>query len=118
MTWFAASRFFLVYAICIVFDYRDRADDKLEGIRTLVNYFDETGVNRLFIFSVIAFFVFTMALFFSGISIIAVLILLIPGIILVSVYNTAKLSTSDYLYYFVLDGLMMLSALLMAILPI
>jgi hypothetical protein len=48
----------------------------------------------------------------------AVLILIIPGIILFSIYNRAKHSISDYLYYFVLDGLMMLSALLMAILPI
>jgi 4-hydroxybenzoate polyprenyltransferase len=118
MKWFATSRFFLIYAICIVFDYRDRADDKLEGIRTIVNYFDESGVNRLFVFSVVAFFVFTLALIFSGISIAAVLVLMIPGIILFSIYNKAKVSSSDYLYYFILDGLMMLSALLMAILPI
>ncbi|HEX3080269.1 MAG TPA: hypothetical protein VHQ04_07385, partial [Puia sp.] len=116
MKWFAASRFFLIYAICIVFDYRDRADDKLEGIRTMVNYFDETGVNRLFIFSIIAFFIFTTILLFSGMSSMTVLILMIPGIILFSIYNKAKYSVSDYLYYFVLDGLMMLSALLMAIL--
>ena len=118
MKWFAASRFFLIYAICIVFDFRDRADDKLEGIRTMVNYFDETGVNRLFIFSIIAFFIFTTILHFSGMSLITVLILMIPGIILFSIYNKAKYSVSDYLYYFVLDGLMMLSALLMAILSI
>jgi 4-hydroxybenzoate polyprenyltransferase len=118
MKWFAASRFFLIYAICIIFDYRDREDDRLDGIRTFVNYFDETVVNRLFIFSLIAFFIFTIVLVFSGISWIAVLVLLIPGIILLFIYNKAKLSVSDYLFYFVLDGLMMLSALLMAILPI
>ncbi len=118
MKWFSASRFFLIYAICILFDYRDRADDRHDGIRTLVNYFDETVVNRLFLFSIIAFIFFTLGLLFSGISLVHVLILLIPGIILFSIYRFAKNSNSDYLYYFVLDGLMMLSALLMAILPI
>jgi 4-hydroxybenzoate polyprenyltransferase len=118
MKWFAASRFFLIYSICILFDYRDRTDDKEEGLRTLVNYFDESGVNRLFVFSIIAFIVFTIGLLFSGVSFLAVLILIIPGIILFPIYPRAKNSNSDYLFYFILDGLMMLSALLMAILPI
>jgi 4-hydroxybenzoate polyprenyltransferase len=118
MKWFAASRFFLIYAICMLFDYRDREEDKQEGIRTFVNYFDEAGVNRLFIFTIIAFIVFTFALLFSGVSIIKVFILVVPGIILFSIFNKAKTSTSDYLFYFVLDGLMALSALLMAILSI
>jgi hypothetical protein len=30
---FCCSRFFLIYAICILFDYRDRDQDKQEGIR-------------------------------------------------------------------------------------
>jgi 4-hydroxybenzoate polyprenyltransferase len=118
MKWFAASRFFLIYGICILFDFRDRADDKQEGIRTMVNYFDETGVNRLFVFSIIACIIFTIGLLFSGVSLLSVLILIIPGIILYSIYPLAKKNTSDYLYYFILDGLMMLSALLMAVLPI
>ena len=118
MKWFAASRFFLIYAICILFDYRDRLDDKEEGIHTLINYFDEMGVNRIFVFSIIAFIVFTIGLLFSGVSFLNVMILIIPGIILFSIYSLSKDSVSDYHYYFVLDGLMMLSALLMAVLPI
>lgn len=118
MKWFAASRFFLIYAICLLFDYRDRAEDKAEGIRTFVNYFDEAGVNRLFFSTIIAFIIFTGCLLFSGISLFIVLLLIIPGIILFFIYPKAKISNSDYLYYFILDGLMVLSALLLAILPI
>jgi hypothetical protein len=84
----------------------------------MVNYFDESGVNRLFVFSIIAFIIFTLGLLFSGVSLLPVLILIIPGLILFSIYSRAKKSISDYLYYFFLDGLMVLSALLMAILPI
>ena len=118
MKWFAASRFFLVYAICMLFDYRDRAEDKQEGIRTFVNYFDETAVNRLFVSTIIVFIIFTLALVSAGVSPIAVIAIIFPGIILLAIYPYSKLSVSDYLYYFVLDGLMMLSGLLMAILPI
>ena len=82
MKLFAASRFFLIYGICIVFDYRDREDDKDEGIRSMINYFDEKGVNRLFSFSMIAFVVFTLGLLFTGVSLGAVIVLLIPGFIL------------------------------------
>jgi len=118
MKWFSASRFFLIYAICLLFDYRDRAEDKADGIKTFVNYFDETIVNRLYISSIIAYFIFTACQLFSGISLTAVMTLYIPGVILVMIYPKAKTSNSDYLYYFILDGLMMLSALLMAIMPI
>jgi len=113
--WFAASRFFLVYAICILFDFRDRFDDKQEGIRTIVNYFDEPAVNRLFQFSVVAFIFFTLGLYFSGATLLQVIILLVPGILLMALYPKAKQSRSDYLYYVVLDGLMALSAMIMAI---
>ncbi len=118
MKLFAASRFFLIYGICILFDYRDRDDDKEEGIRSMITYFDEQGVNRLFIFSLIAFVIFTLGLLFTGLSLISVLVILLPGIVLAILYPYAKRNFSDYLYYFVLDGLMMLSGLLMLILPI
>jgi 4-hydroxybenzoate polyprenyltransferase len=115
MKWFAASRFFLIYGICILFDYRDRADDRDEGLRTLINYFDESVVNRLFKFALIAFVFFSCGLLYSGVTVLSVVFIIIPGIILLSLFQFAKKSISDYLFYFVLDGLMMLSALLMAI---
>jgi 4-hydroxybenzoate polyprenyltransferase len=118
MKLFAASRFFLIYGICILFDYRDREDDRDEGIRSMITYFDEKGVDRLFSFSMLAFVLFTLGLLFTGSSLLSVIVLLMPGFILVFLYPYAKRNFSDYLYYFVLDGLMMLSGLLMLILPI
>jgi 4-hydroxybenzoate polyprenyltransferase len=115
MKWFAASRFFLIYGICILFDYRDRADDRDEGLKTLVNYFDETVVNRLFRFALIAFVFFSCGLLFSGVSGMTVFLIIIPGIILFTLFKLAKKSVSDYLFYLILDGLMMFSALLMAL---
>lgn len=114
---FTISRFFLVYAICIVFDYRDRDQDKREGIRSMITYFNERGINALFYCSLILFGISTAALFYYSLPLLAIFLLIVPGIILLILYPLSKKSFSDYLYYFVLDGLMMLSALLTSIIP-
>ena len=117
-TWLACSRFFLIYAICILFDYRDREDDKTDGIRSMITWFNERGINNLFAFSMLLFAGFTAALYATGFSVFTICILLIPGIIVAALYNYAKRNFSDYFYYFLLDGLMMLSGLIMIILYI
>ncbi|HMH34383.1 MAG TPA: UbiA family prenyltransferase [Puia sp.] len=112
---FAAGRFGLIYAICILFDYRDREDDKHDGIRSMVTYFGEKGINVLFIISLCLFTAATLALAWYGYSNRTIILLLVPGLILLVLYAHAKKNFSDYLYYFVLDGLMMLSGPLMLI---
>ncbi len=112
---FSFSRFFLIYAICIQFDYRDREDDRKEGIRSLITYLDEKGVDRLFQFSLVLFALCSVCLYGFHYSLYTIIILLIPGILLAALYRYSKRNFSDYLYYFVLDGLMMFSGLLMLI---
>jgi 4-hydroxybenzoate polyprenyltransferase len=109
---FCASRFFLIYAICILFDYRDRENDRREGIRSMITYFSESGINALFWSSIIAFFASTISLYFFEFSMLIVACLILPGIIVALLFNQAKRNFSDYLYYFVLDGLMMFSSAL------
>ena len=113
---FWTSRFFLIYAICILFDYRDRENDRREGIRSMITYFSESGINALFAISLIAFFVVTASLYFFEFSLLTIACLIVPGIIVALLFKPAKNNFSDYLYYFVLDGLMMLSSLLTFIL--
>jgi 1,4-dihydroxy-2-naphthoate octaprenyltransferase len=115
---FTASRFFLIYAICILFDYRDRADDKAKGIRSLITYLNETGIRNLFAVSLFLFFVSTGLMLFYDYSLFTIFILLLPGIITASLYNHARKNLSDIFYYFILDGLMALSALLMLLIGI
>lgn len=114
-TWLACSRFFLIYAICILFDYRDREDDKADGIRSMITWLNEKGINLLFALSMLLFVFFTGALYSCGFGAIIIFFLLVPGIIVAGLYNYAKRNFSDYLYYFVLDGLMMLSGLLLVL---
>jgi 4-hydroxybenzoate polyprenyltransferase len=108
---FAIGRFFFIYAICILFDYRDRESDRKDGIRSMITYFSEKGINALFYGSTAVFFFTTAGLYYTGYSLWTVILLLIPGFILLMLYGTGKRNFSDYLYYFVLDGLMMLSSL-------
>ncbi|MBE7171575.1 MAG: UbiA family prenyltransferase [Williamsia sp.] len=117
-TLFCLNRFFFIYAICIVFDYRDRISDKQEGIRSMITLFSEKGIDRLFWISMGLFAVTTLALYYTGFSLPVLTALLVPGIILAFLYNYTKHKTSDYLYYFVLDGLMMASALFGLFIPI
>lgn len=109
---FCTGRFFLIYAICILFDYRDRDQDKKEGIRSLITYFCEKGINRLFASSCLVFVVSTTLLLLYNISIPVIIALLIPGLLTALLFQEAKKNNSDYLYYFILDGLMMFSSLL------
>lgn len=114
---FCTSRFMLIYAICIIFDYRDRDYDKLSGIRSMITYFNERGINNLFALSLAGFAISTVALYFYKLSALTVVLLLIPGGITALLYPAAKKNFSDYLYYFVLDGLMMFSSLLTIFIP-
>ena len=108
---FCTGQFFFIYSICILFDFRDREDDKKEGIRSMITNFDERGIDILFIISIITFFVLSILLKQTGMQWINIGILLIPALLLITIYRHAKRNFSDYLYYLVLDGLMMLSGL-------
>jgi len=110
---FCLAQFFYIYAICILFDFRDRDDDKADGIKSMITFFNEKGINAIFFISVIVFSVLCFILKQEGFSWLHLLLLLLPAFILVSLFKTAKRNFSDYLYYFVLDGLMMLSGLLL-----
>ncbi|MCR6721094.1 MAG: hypothetical protein NVV59_12575 [Chitinophagaceae bacterium] len=107
------SRFFLIYAICILFDYRDRDYDRRIGIRSLITWFNERQIALLFAFSIAVFFISTLALYFHALSVISIFLLIVPGILTAVSYPLATRNFSDYLYYAWLDGLMAVSSLLM-----
>jgi 4-hydroxybenzoate polyprenyltransferase len=113
--WFTAARFFLIYGICILFDYRDREDDKTQGIRSLITLLSEKGITGLFWMSMAGFGGCTLALGFYRYPAYYIFLLLVPGMITSAIYRVAKHNFSDDLYYIVLDGLMMFSGLLMFI---
>lgn len=110
---FCIGQFFFIYAICILFDFRDKDDDKADGIRSMITYFNEQGVNTLFLISIGVFIILSLLLQRTGVAWINILLLIFPSLLLIGLFNYSKRNFSDYLYYFVLDGLMMLSGLLL-----
>lgn len=76
---FAGSRFFLIYAICILFDFRDREYDRSIGIRSLITWLNEKGIRALFIASLMVFVLFTLLLLQYGYAWPVVGLLLAPG---------------------------------------
>src|SRR5690606_17928893 len=108
---YCLQRFFLVYAICIIFDYRDRIQDRMDGIRSLITLMPAKIIRLIFYLSLLFFTASVLLLVVYGFSLLNILFILIPGFITGLIYNRAIKSNSDYLYYGLLDGLMMLSAL-------
>lgn len=112
MTGFTISRYFYVYMICILFDYRDRTDDKNAGIRSLITYMEPAGIRRLFLFCFGIFLTATLWLFTEGLPVADTAFIVLGGLIVLALYRRATRDFSDWLFYFVLDGLMAFSALL------
>lgn len=112
---FFVNRFFLIYPICILFDYRDRAEDRKEGIKSLITYLPDKGIHLLFWCSLCIFLLTTIALYAQGFSMLQCFALFVPGLLVGLLCSYSKKTPSDYLYYFILDGLMMFSALLLFI---
>lgn len=112
---FCCSRFMFIYAICILFDYRDRDYDKQEGIRSMITYLDDKGVDILFFGTLVLFGISTVLLIPAGMSVLNTILILLPGIIMIPLYKIGKKNFSDYLYYIGLDGMMMLPAILTTI---
>lgn len=111
-TLFCASRFFLIYAICILFDYRDREADRLQGVKSMITWMSEKNILLIFLASLVLFVISTVALGKQYFSAFSIILLLMPGGIVLGLYNYARKHFGDYLYYFILDGLMMFSSLL------
>jgi 4-hydroxybenzoate polyprenyltransferase len=117
-TLYICSRYFFIYSICILFDERDREQDRLNGVKSLITYLSRNGIRRLFIFSWLAHIILTLFLLTGAVSIPNILILLTPALLLLLVYPRARRKPSDLLYYVVLDGLLALSALLLLLVRI
>lgn len=112
---FIAYRYFFIYAICILFDYRDRETDRKEGIRSLITYLPEKGISFLFYGCLVVsgifllYFHWDMDTWGEAIARLAILPLL------AILYPVAKRNFSDYLYYLVLDGLMALPSVVVGL---
>ena len=114
---FFINRFSLLYLICLLFDFRDKEEDMAQGLTTLPSRISLKGLRILF-YSIMAIFLMSNLLLYNqGVEVREIILLLIPGIILAYIFPICTRNFDDYLYYFILDGLMMLSAILSILMP-
>lgn len=109
------SQFFFLYAICILFDIRDREDDKADGVKSLITFLSPANIRRLYYFSLGTAMAGIGIVFWGGGPLLSQAFLLIPIGMLFFMYDKAVSDLSDSFYYFLLDGMMALSSLLLAI---
>ncbi|HUQ96778.1 MAG TPA: hypothetical protein VM010_03865 [Chitinophagaceae bacterium] len=105
---FCVNRFFLIYAICILFDLRDRNSDQEAGIKSIITNAPLPAVNRMYWGTLIVYFFTTLLLLFHF-PISVIIAFLIPGIILSAGYQWFKKQQAEFVYNFILDGLMIFS---------
>lgn len=105
---FCVNRFFLIYAICILFDLRDRDSDRQEGIKSMITEYTHAAVDRIYIGVMTVFFVTSLLLAFYF-PLRAIIAINIPGMFLLFGYSWFKKQRSDFVYNFMLDGLMIFS---------
>jgi 1,4-dihydroxy-2-naphthoate octaprenyltransferase len=113
--YFLGSRLFLVYAICILFDLRDRIEDRKKKIKALPTVLSEKSIRFIYFLSLFFSLICTVMIPFSGIPLHEFIFMLVPVIICIMIYNHSLKRSDDFYYYVLLDGLMMLSALLLFI---
>lgn len=111
------NRFLLIYSIALWFDYRDRDVDRQSRWLTLASRLTDAQLYRFFCSLVFFFGLTLLALYRHGFTVWGVICIGLPMGILVLLAQRVLRKVSDYLYYIGLDGLLMLSGILLAVTP-
>ncbi len=104
-------RFFFIFILCIIFDKKDVENDKRLGRQSLATF---TGDKGLYILVLISFLLYFLSVYMLGRSYGPVLsfALYVTGIATAVIYLLSWKKRSYLFYYFIVDGMMILSALL------
>lgn len=106
------NRFLFMLMLCIIFDKRDAVIDKIRGLQSLATHIKPPLLHFLmvFIFTCHAWITYLMKLY--GVPGLQVAALMVTGVVTLFVYIISLKNKGYLFYYFLVDGLMFLSALL------
>ncbi|MVM41597.1 hypothetical protein GO730_34525 [Spirosoma sp. HMF3257] len=111
-TWLI-NRFLLIYSIALWFDYRDRATDRQSKWLTIASMLTETQI-RWFFYGLTLCFGLTIAILYrQWLNVWPVVCLSVPMALLGLTIRRIATQPSDYGYYLYVDGLLMLSGILL-----
>jgi len=106
------SRFLFMLLLCIIFDKRDEAVDKIRGLQSLATFFNPLLLHLLVAFIFIGYIGINYFMRCYGVKNDQVIALSVIGLVTLIMY-VASLQKKGYLfYYFGVDGLMFFSAVL------
>jgi hypothetical protein len=77
---------------------------------------NQRGIRILFVCSIFLFIIFSLMAKNGQNQWYEIAVLLFPGILLAGLYKYFKQNQSDYAYYFMLDGLLILSPVMLLVL--
>jgi len=106
-----AARFCFMLLLCIIFDRRDISVDKLHGLRSLATDLPQQKLTVIIHIVFVLYFVMGLFLRFYFNDKPQMFAFLITGAIVWSVYNLSLKKRGYLFYYFLVDGLMLISAL-------
>jgi hypothetical protein len=107
---FLAHRFCFVLQICLIFDLRDVAVDKIKGLHSLATDITPRAASLLFYLLIAAFGVFTVWLYQFIPSLYLVLAFAMVQFAAVILFRAPQQYRNYFFYFFLADGLMILSA--------
>lgn len=108
--WFLGHRFFLLLAICILFDQRDVQKDQQKGVKSMATMTHANTLRGIFYMSLLLAGTMGLGLEFSLIN-----PWLIPVLLLVPQFSNVHRERHEAYYTLFLDGMMACTALLQAI---
>ncbi|MBZ4188219.1 hypothetical protein [Niabella beijingensis] len=109
---YVALRFALIFAICILFDIRDKQFDRQTGVKSLVTILPLEKIKIIFTLFIVINIAGSFILYTYTQDLIQFIFLSLPAAFTYLLYPLAIKSKNDYLFYFILDGLMALTSVL------
>ncbi|HEX2682367.1 MAG TPA: hypothetical protein VHL77_00445, partial [Ferruginibacter sp.] len=106
-----SRRFLFMLMLCIIFDNRDKAVDKMRGLRSLATDLEPPVLKGLIYFIFTLLFISNFFYRSYGISFQQSIALQVSTLALLTVYFLSDKNRSYLFYYFIVDGLMLFSAL-------
>ncbi|MEO5890225.1 MAG: hypothetical protein ABIQ31_08230 [Ferruginibacter sp.] len=106
------NRFLFMLMLCIIFDKRDAAVDKIRGLQSLATDIRPRLLHYLIAFIFICYTIVTVNLLKYQVAPSQVAALVATGLVTLAVYIISLQKRGYLFYYFLVDGLMFLSAML------
>jgi hypothetical protein len=106
------NRFLFMLMLCIIFDKRDAAVDKIRGLQSLATDIRPRLLHYLIGLIFISYTWISYTMIAYEVSVPQAAALIVTGLITLGVYTSSIQKRGYLFYYFLVDGLMFLSALL------